>query len=321
MHALAAIAVVLSAAEPVGVALSSDRPGAVKEAAQVLARAEQAMANLQVPGLLSAAETKKRLVAAGYSDPRKCSAGRKCLRDLALILGPSAVLVGVDVAKLGDEVVVHLEAVAADAAAPLVKDLTVRAKAFPDALAAPLTVFMRELKAKLPAAVAQAPKPEPVKPEPVKPEPVKSEPVKPEPVKSEPVKPEPVKPEPVKPEPDRPVAETTTPEPASAPAPAPLATDPVLEKKVKGTTVAGVAVGLAALGAAATAVTFAVLAANDQAQWEASRYQSNGQTATRLSAAQADALATQGNTRFSVALGAGVGAGALAVTAIILFTQ
>jgi outer membrane biosynthesis protein TonB len=312
MHALAAIAVVLSAAEPVGVALSSDRPGAVKEAAQVLARAEQAMANLQVPGLLSAAETKKRLVAAGYSDPRKCSAGRKCLRDLALILGPSAVLVGVDVAKLGDEVVVHLEAVAADAEAPLaVKDLTVRAKAFPDALAAPLTVFMRELKAKLPAAVAQAPKPEPVKPEPVKPEPVKSEPVKPEPVK----------PEPVKPEPDRPVAETTTPEPASAPAPAPLATDPVLEKKVKGTTVAGVAVGLAALGAAATAVTFAVLAANDQAQWEASRYQSNGQTATRLSAAQADALATQGNTRFSVALGAGVGAGALAVTAIILFTQ
>jgi outer membrane biosynthesis protein TonB len=312
MHALAAIAVVLSAAEPVGVALSSDRPGAVKEAAQVLARAEQAMANLQVPGLLSAAETKKRLVAAGYSDPRKCSAGRKCLRDLALILGPSAVLVGVDVAKLGDEVVVHLEAVAADAEAPLaVKDLTVRAKAFPDALAAPLTVFMRELKAKLPAAVAQAPKPEPVKPEPVKPEPVKPEPVKPEPVK----------PEPVKPEPDRPVAETTTPEPASAPAPAPLATDPVLEKKVKGTTVAGVAVGLAALGAAATAVTFAVLAANDQAQWEASRYQSNGQTATRLSAAQADALATQGNTRFSVALGAGVGAGALAVTAIILFTQ
>jgi hypothetical protein len=301
MGMLVAIAVVLSASEPVGVALSSNRPGADAQAAQVLARAEQALANVGVPALLTSAETRKRLVAAGYSDPRKCSAGRKCLRDLALILGPSAVLVGVDVAKLGDEVVVHLEAVAADADAPLaVKDATVRVKNFSDALVAPLTVFARELKAKLPAKVAVV--------EPVKPEPVKPEPVKPEPVKSEPV-------------PDKPVAETAKLEPAVSTEPAPLATDPVLEKKVKGTTVAGVAVGLAALGAAATAVTFAVLAANDQAQWEASRYDSNGQSATRLSAAQADALARQGNTRFSVALGAGIGAGALAVTAVILFTQ
>jgi hypothetical protein len=300
LSSLAALAVLLAAAEPVGVVLSSHRPGADAQAAQALVRAEQALANVGVPGLLSAAETRKRLVAAGYSDPRKCAAGKKCLKDLALILGPDAVLVGVDVARVGDEVVVHLEAVAANAEVSLaVKDATVRLKGFADALVAPLTVFARALKAKMAVhperaeRVERVPQPE-LEPRASR---VEDRPV----AKSEPLRPQPM--------------------PAAA-QPAPLATEPVLERRgVKGTTVAGIVTGAAALAAGAVAVSFAVLAANDQAQWQASRYDLGGQNATRLSAGQADALVAQGNARFSVALGAGVGAGALAITAVILLTR
>ena len=85
-----AIAVLVSATPSVGVALSSNRPGAEAQAAQALARVEHALTNAGVPGLLTSQETKKRLA----GDSKNCAGGRKCLTELALQLDAQAVLVG-----------------------------------------------------------------------------------------------------------------------------------------------------------------------------------------------------------------------------------
>jgi hypothetical protein len=300
MAPLFAIAVALAATGPVGVGLSSSRPGADAEAALALIRTEQALSQAGVPSLLTSQETKKRLT--GGNDPKKCAGGRKCLKVLALVLGPKAVMVGVDVARLDDEVVVHLEAVAADSDAALaVKDVTVKIKNVGDGLVAPLAAFAKELKAKL------TPKPEPVaKTEPPKPPPPSEVGNAETPTQS-----------------DRPVVEATVAPPEKSVAEGPLASTPGLGAKgPKGTVVAGVMTGAAAVVAGAIAVAFTVLASNDQTQWEANRYTAaDGTSGTRLSADAAGALATQANNRFTVALGTGIGAGALAITSVILLTR
>ena len=271
-----AIAVLLSAVPPVGVALSSNRPDADAQAAQALARVEQALTNARVPGLLTSAETKKRLA----GDSKNCAGGRKCLTELALQLDARAVLIGVDVARVADDVVVHLEAVTAGAQRPLVvKDVTVRLKNFPDGASGAISALARELKRKLgPAEVGKAS--------------------------------------------DAPVAEPEVTAPNLAANEGPLGSRWGPEKGIRGTTVAGVMTSGAAVVAAAMAVAFSVLAANDKAQWDQSRYIApDGSVGTTLSAADADALVNQGNARFTVALSTGIGAAALAITSVILLTR
>jgi hypothetical protein len=145
------------------------------------------------------------------------------------------------------------------------------------------------------------PKPEPVvtRPEP-KAEPV----VKPEPRPSDPVV--------TRPPPDAP--KTTNLEPSTTPPP-PSVVEPVTPRgggvRVAAWTTTGLAVAAAGL-----AGTFGALGVS--AQSELGR---NEGGVSSLSRSQANALAAQANTNFSVALGAGIGAGVLGITSAILWGQ
>lgn len=155
---------------------------------------------------------------------------------------------------------------------------------------------------------AAEPKPEPVKPDPVKPEPVvKGEPVKPDSVKPEPVK---TQPEPVK-QADAPTKTTLEPvvvtPPESVVAPA---------TKGSGLTVAAWTTTGLAVAAAGVAGTFGAMGLGARSQLD-----QNEAGISPLSRSQANAVAAQANTNFSVALGAGIGAGVLGVVSAILWSQ
>jgi len=153
---------------------------------------------------------------------------------------------------------------------------------------------------------AAEPKPEP-KPDPVKPEP-KPDPV----VKADPVKPEPVKtqPEPVKRQ-DAPTKTNLEPVVVTPP-------ESVVAPAAKGsgiTVAAWTSTGLA-VAAAGVAGTFGAMGLGARSQLD-----QNEAGTSPLSRSQANALAAQANTNFSVALGAGIGAGVLGVVSAILWSQ
>lgn len=150
------------------------------------------------------------------------------------------------------------------------------------------------------------PKPEPVKTEPVKPDPVaKTEPVKTEPVKTEPVKAEPVK------QPDAPTKTNLEPVVVTPPE---SVVAPV--EKGSGLTVAAWTTTGLAVAAAGVAGTFGGMGLSARGQLD-----QNEGGSSPLSRSQANALAAQANTNFSVALGAGIGAGVLGVVSAILWSQ
>lgn len=148
-------------------------------------------------------------------------------------------------------------------------------------------------------------KPDPVKTEPVKPEPVKSDPV----VKTEPVKTEPVKADPVK----RDAPTKTNLEPVVVTPPESVVA-PV--EKGSGVTVAAWTTTGLAVAAAGVAGTFGGMGLSARGQLD-----QNEGGSSPLSRSQANALAAQANTNFSVALGAGIGAGVLGVVSAILWSQ
>lgn len=162
--------------------------------------------------------------------------------------------------------------------------------------------------------IAKLVKPRPSEPkgepkgDPGKTDPVKSDPV----VRAEPVKTEPVKtqPDPVK-QPDAPTKTNLEPvvvtPPESVVAPA---------KAGSGVTVAAWTTTGLAVAAAGVAGTFGAMGLGARSQLDA-----NEAGISSLSRSQANALATQANTNFSVALGAGIGAGVLGVVSAILWSQ
>lgn len=158
--------------------------------------------------------------------------------------------------------------------------------------------------------IAKLVKPRPAEPKGdpvVKADPVKSDPV----VKADPVKTDPVKtqPDPVKP-PDAPTKTNLEPvvvtPPESVVAPA----------KGSGVTVAAWTTTGLAVAAAGVAGTFGAMGLGARSQLDA-----NEAGISSLSRSQANALAGQANTNFSVALGAGIGAGVLGVVSAILWSQ
>lgn len=141
------------------------------------------------------------------------------------------------------------------------------------------------------------------------PEKVEPEKTTPEPVVTAP---EPAKTTPVQTPPD--VPKKTVLEPVVV-APPPSIVAPV-EPKGSGLTVAAWTTTGLAVAAAGVAGTFGVLGLNARGELD-----KNEGGVSALSRSQANALAGQANTNYSVALGAGIGAGVLGVVSAILWSQ
>ncbi|MCA2978610.1 MAG: hypothetical protein INH41_14190 [Myxococcaceae bacterium] len=183
LSCLVAVAVVLGAeAGPVAVVATSKRPGAEALGPKVAARVLELLRRESVSDTLDDAKTLAVLKAAEFPDPRACNGGKKCSQRLALLLGPRAVLVSVDVAKFGKSLTIHLEAHAAAGGDSLaVADVTAAADAWKEQSAVGFITFARELARRLapapppsgPVAKADAPREAPltsaVTPPPVEP--------------------------------------------------------------------------------------------------------------------------------------------------------
>ena len=130
--------------------ITSKRPGAEALAPKITQRVFDSFKREGVTGLLDDAATAKELREAGFSDPKSCQGTRACLSKLAILLGPKAVVVGVDVGKIGKTLAIHLDAVAADQDASLgTLDVSSSLNGWSDAMSAPIVIFVRDVKAGL----------------------------------------------------------------------------------------------------------------------------------------------------------------------------
>lgn len=150
---------------PIGVVLTSRRPNTEAFSPKIAARVVEFLKREGLAPVLEDAKTVKELKNAGVADSRACNGGQACTAKLAVLLGPRAVIVGIDVGKVGKSLAIHLEAFAADLPEPLaVADVSAREEKWADQAVADFTFFARQLKERLtvsPGAVAAA---DPVKP-------------------------------------------------------------------------------------------------------------------------------------------------------------
>ncbi|MER2565694.1 MAG: hypothetical protein ABTQ32_33535 [Myxococcaceae bacterium] len=146
---------------PVGVAPTSRRPGVEKLTPKVAARVAELLIAESIDPVLDVTTTGQRLKKAGIADPTSCAAGQQCALRLASLLGPHAVLVSVDVSKFGASLDIRVEALAADATAPIASaDMSVDAAKWKDLSSTALLAFAKELKTKL--VVKEEPPPPPL---------------------------------------------------------------------------------------------------------------------------------------------------------------
>lgn len=146
---------------PVGVAPTSRRPGVEKLTPKVAARVAELLIAESIDPVLDVTTTGQRLKKAGIADPTTCAAGQQCALRLASLLGPHAVLVSVDVSKFGASLDIRVEALAADATAPIASaDMSVDAAKWKDLSSTGLLAFAKELKTKL--VVKEEPPPPPL---------------------------------------------------------------------------------------------------------------------------------------------------------------
>ncbi|MDP1825100.1 MAG: hypothetical protein Q8L48_17715 [Archangium sp.] len=273
---------------PVAVVMTSKRPGAEAVAPKIAQRVFDSFKREGVGGLLDDAATAKEVRSAGFSDPKSCQGTRACLGKLAILLGPKAVVVGIDVGKVGKTLAIHLEAVSADREESLgTLDVSSSLSGWSDAMSAPIVVFVRDVKAGLElkkkvAAVEPPPPPPPLE-----------------------------------------VARTDTPKKTEL-VPAPKQPGSELVEEVPGKP-PRVAAWVFAGGAAATAgvaVAFGVMSGNAKSQFDASLVDlGDGTKGTRLPEDQARALANQANTNAAVALTSGILSAGLTAAATIFFLK
>jgi hypothetical protein len=266
---------------PVAVVQTSKRPGAEALSPKVARLVVDALTREGVANVLDEATATRKLREAGFSDPKSCQGARACLARLAVLLSAHAVVVGVDVGKVGKTLAIHVEAVAADRDTSLaVLDVSAPVGTWSDAMGAPIVGFVRQVQAELPlppppataAQTSDAPGRTNLEPPPV--------------VAAEPS-----------------VTATTRP--------------PALKSRVAPWVMVGGAVatagGAVALGLvsskARTTWSNALVTLPD------------GSQGTRLPEAQARGLASDANTTFALALTSGVVSAALAAGATWLFTR
>jgi hypothetical protein len=143
-----------SAAPPLGVAIISDRPGAQTMSETVAGQVHRALVREGAPDAVEAPAVSAQAREIGAAEPRSCKGMRSCAQNLAVLLGEKAMLITVDVGKLGATVVVRLEALQAGSEKPLeVSELTVDADGVGEKTAVPVTQFVRRvLQKRAPAA-------------------------------------------------------------------------------------------------------------------------------------------------------------------------
>lgn len=273
---------------PVAVVMTSKRPGAETVAPKIAQRVFDSFKREGVGGLLDDAATAKELRAAGFSDPKSCQGTRACLSKLAILIGPRAVVVGIDVGKVGKTLAIHLEAVSADKETSLATlDVSSSLSGWSDAMSAPIVVFVRDVKAALELKKKQV--------------------------------------EPPPPTPPLEVATTDTPKKTEL-TPAPRSEGPVSGLvEQPGGKPPRVAAWVFAGGAAATAgvaVAFGVMSGGAKSQFDASLIElADGSRGSRLPEDQARALADSANTNAAVALTSGIVSAGLTAAAAILFLK
>lgn len=136
--------------DPVAVVVASQRPGAEDLAQEIAASLRVALARAAVPRLLDEATTLKRLAEAGSPNPARCGGLRSCVVKLATSLGTGATVASVDAAKLGDRLIVRLEAVAAaDGSTLALAEFTAGTQSLYRSGAEPIAIFARALAAAL----------------------------------------------------------------------------------------------------------------------------------------------------------------------------
>jgi len=140
---------------PVAVVIDSKRPGADAFATKVATRLQSALSNQGVDSPLDNDAAVKKLKAAGYSDPRNCQAGTPCLARLAKLLGPKGVVVGVDVAKIGKSLALHLESVGAEGDSIAVVDLNGSTDSWLTELSSQFDTFAKQVSDKVLGSSAQ----------------------------------------------------------------------------------------------------------------------------------------------------------------------
>jgi hypothetical protein len=275
---------------PVAVVITSKRPGAETTAPKIAQRVFDSFKREGVTGLLDDAAAAKELRSAGFSDPRSCQGTRACLSKLAILLGPKAVVVGIDVGKVGKTLAIHLEAVSADREESLgTLDVSSSLSGWSDAMSAPIVVFVRDVKAGL--------------------ELKKKKPVAEDPPPTPPLE----------------VARTDTPTKTDL-VPAPKQEGPVSGLVEQGDgkpprVAAWVFAGSAA-ATAGVAVAFGVMSGSAKSQFDASLVDlGGGARGTTLPEDQARALANSANTNAAVALTSGILSAGLTAAAAIFFLK
>lgn len=270
---------------PVAVVITSKRPGAEQVTPKITQRVLDSFKREGVSGLLDDSAASKELKVAGFSDPKSCQGTRACLRKLAVLLGAKAVVVGVDVGKVGKTLAIHLEAVSADKDEPLASlDVSSSVTGWSDAMSAPIVVFVRDVKAGLELKKALPPPPPPPQ-EVAKDDAPRKTDLKPGDVKRDPV--------------------------ADA-----------VKTDTKPVSVPGIVLAGGAVASAGVAVAFAVISTSAKAQFDASVVTlPDGTKGTTLPQTQAEALAAQANTGGAVAIGTGVLALGLGVASAVLFLK
>lgn len=268
---------------PVAIVITSKRPGAEQVAPKIAVRVFESFKREGVAGLLNDAAASKELRAAGFSDPKSCQGTRACLSKLAILLGPKAVVVGVDVGKVGKTLAIHLEAVAADREESLgTLDVSSGLTDWSDAMSAPIVVFVRDVKAGL-EVKRKVEEPPPAPPLTVADAPRKAE---------------------------------LTPPPPSVEAPV---GDVVATKPARSMAVPAVLAGGAVAAAVSTAV-FAVVAGEHKGRFDASLVDlPGGGRGSTLPEAEARALASTANTAVGLSIGSAVLTAGLAAVATYLF--
>lgn len=271
---------------PVGVVLTSKRPGAEAASVKIAGRVFDVLKKEGVGGLMNNAQTTKELKANGFSDPRTCQGTRSCLSKLAILLGAKAVVIGVDVGKVGKTLAIHLDAIAADQEKPLASlDVSSSFDGWSDAMSAPIVVFVRDVKAGLEIQRDEPPPPPP----PV----VVAPKVDDTPKKTE-----------------------LTPAPKEDPL--------VVAKPSSGGVPRAVPWALAgtAVAAAGGSVVLGILGAGDKAKFNASLVSlPDGTQGSTLPESEAKALASSANTKIGLAIGTAVLSAALGGAAAYFFIQ
>ena len=274
---------------PVAVVMTSKRPGSEAVAPKIAQRVFDSFKREGVAGLLDDAASTKELRDSGFSDPKSCQGTKACLGKLAILLGPHAVVVGIDVGKVGKTLAIHLEAVSSDREESLGSlDVASSLSGWSDAMSAPIVVFVRDVKAGLELKKARVVEPPP-------------------------------------PPPPREVARTDTPtktELVPAPKQNPSSTELVEQPPGKPPRVAAWVFAGGAAATAGVAVAFAVLSGGAKSQFDASLIDlGDGTKGSRLPEDQARALANTANTDAAVAVTSGILSAGLTAAAAIFFLK